>query len=47
MEVDQDLSYDESLSGRPGAWLVKKRKNYMHAITKLKKTPHIEIQKYF
>ena len=22
--VDQDLSYDESLSGRPGAWLVKK-----------------------
>ena len=23
-EIYQDLSYDDSLSGRPGAWLVKK-----------------------
>ena len=35
--INQDLSYDESLSGQPGAWLVKENKFYMHAITKLKK----------
>ena len=43
----QDLSYDESLSGRPGAWLVKKIFFCMYAITKLKKRLHIEIQNYF
>ena len=35
-DLYQDLSYVESLSGQPGAWLVKK-KNYLHATTKLKK----------
>ena len=46
--LDQDLSYDESLSGQPGAWLVKRRKkNYMHAITKLSKRPDIEIKNVF
>ena len=34
-KIHQDLSYDDSLSGRPGAWLVKFF-FYMHAITKLK-----------
>ena len=41
--INQDLSYDESLYGQPGAWLV----NFffdMHAITKLKQIPQIEIQ---
>ena len=45
--IYQDMSYDKSLSGRPGACLVKKIFFNMHAITKLKKRPHIEIQNYF
>ena len=44
--LDQDLSFDEILAGRPGAWLVFK-KNYMHAITEFQKIPHIEIQNNF
>ena len=31
--VYQDLSYGEILSGQPGAWLVRKKMFYMHAIT--------------
>ena len=46
-KINQDLSYDDSLSDGPGAWLVKKIFFYMHAITKLKKRPHIEIQNGF
>ena len=39
--LHQDLSYDESLSDQPGAWLVKKLFFYMHAITKtLEKTSY-------
>ena len=45
LRVYQDLSYDESLTGQPGAWLVKKKLFYMHAITKLQKRPHIEKKK--
>ena len=41
--LNQDLGYDESLSGQPRAWFVKK----MHAITKLQKRLHIEIQNDF
>ena len=41
--LNQDLSYDESLSGQLGAWRVKEIFFYMHAITKLKTRPHIEI----
>ena len=44
--LDQDLSYDESLSGQPGAWIVKKIFFYVYAITKRKKN-HIEIQNDF
>ena len=36
------LSHDESLTSEPGAWLVKKKFFYMHAITKLQKRPRIE-----
>ena len=42
--IKQDLSYDVSLSGQPGAWVLKKFFSYMHAITKLKQSPHIEIE---
>ena len=42
-QLDQDLSYGEMLSGQPGAWL-EENMLYIHAITKFKKGPHIEIQ---
>ena len=45
MWINQDFSYDESLSGRPGDWLV--IFFYMAAITKLKKISHIKIQNDF
>ena len=45
--VYQDLSYDGILTGRPGAWPVKKNIFCMYAITKLKKRLHIEIQNDF
>ena len=43
----QDLSYGEILAGRPGAWLVKKIISNMHAIKKVKKGTHVEIQNDF
>ena len=43
----QDLSYGEILPGWPGAWLVKKNIFYMHAIKKMKKGSHVEIQNDF
>ena len=43
----RDLSYGEILSGRPGAWLVKKIFFCMHAIKKVKKGIYIEIQNDF
>ena len=45
-KIHQDLSYDDSLSGRPGAWLVKKIFFICMQSQNLKKT-HIEIQNYF
>ena len=42
----QDLSYDETLAGQPGAWLVKKYVIYA-CNHKISKGPHIEIQKKF
>ena len=47
MHIDQDLSYGGILVGRPGAWLMKKKLFYMHAITQFQKGPHIEIENYF
>ena len=45
--LNQDLSYGEILANRPGAWLVKKKKSYMHAIKKVKDETYIEIQNDF
>ena len=41
------MSYGEILAGRPGAWLVKRKKICMHAIKKGKKETHIDIQNDF
>ena len=45
--INQDLGYDESLSGQPGACLMKKIFFYIHAFTKLQKILHFEIQNDF
>ena len=45
--INQDLSYDESLSGQPGAWLVKKIFFICMQSQNFKKKTHIEIQNDF
>ena len=45
--INPDLSYDEILAGRPGAWLVKKKNLYACNNKKNYKRTYIEIKNDF